>query len=137
MVVRLLGREVIGQKDQHDVMSYTKTGQAPFVTNTLTSKISHVCQEIRDIKERRTPNPIQLNEPILVQFWMRGGQIRTILRSQTVTVLPRRAVMVRMVGVILAPFTIDYVSMNPTIPTSHHIMLQFLLPQIHCLLKAL
>ena len=29
VVVGLLSREVIGQQDQHDVVSYTKTRQAP------------------------------------------------------------------------------------------------------------
>ena len=29
VVVGLLSREVIGQQDRHDVMSYTKTRQAP------------------------------------------------------------------------------------------------------------
>ena len=44
--------------------------------------------------------------------------------------------MVRMVGVKLALLTVHYVTIYPTILTSHYIMLQFLPPRIHCLLKA-
>ena len=37
----------------------------------------------------------------------------------------------RVIGVVLTPLTVHYVPMNPAIPTTHHIMLQFLPPQIH------
>ena len=67
---------------------------------------------------------------------MRGREIRTMLRSQAVTILPRKTPVMRMIGVVLTPLTVHYVAMNPAIPTTHHIMLQLLLPQIHHLLKA-
>ena len=67
---------------------------------------------------------------------MRGGKIRTVLKSQAVTILPRQTAVMRVIGVVLTLLTVHYVAMNPAIPTTHHIMLQFLLPQIHCLLKA-
>ena len=59
---------------------------------------------------------------------MRCRQIGTILRSKTVAVLPRRAVVVRMVGVEFTLLTVYHVPLNLTILTSHYIMLQFLLP---------
>ena len=74
---------------------------------------------------------------LIIQLWTRGRQIRTVLRSKTITVLPRRAAMIQMVGVILALFTVNNVTVNPTIPTSHHIMLHLFPPQVQCLLKAL
>ena len=41
-----------------------------------------------------------------------------------------------MIWVVLTPLTVHYVPMNPAIATTHHIMLQFLLPRIHRPLKA-
>ena len=41
-----------------------------------------------------------------------------------------------MIGVVLTPLTVHYVPMNPAIPTTHHVMLQLLLPQVYRLLEA-
>ena len=67
---------------------------------------------------------------------MKGRQVGTILRSEAIAVLPRRAVVMGMVGMKLTLLAVNYIPLNPTIPASHHIMLQLLLPQIHRPLKA-
>ena len=71
-----------------------------------------------------------------MQGWTRGRQVRAILWSETVAVLPRRAAMMGMVGMKLTLLAVNYIPLNPTIPTSHHIMLQFLLPRIQRFMKA-